>query len=103
MSERLIDRIPFAKIITVLAIVFGISLGLCGVTAVLSSGGNIGGSFLNGLGILVAAGILLSLAGLVLTCAVWVTLSVFGSFSEKVSQPQKLFDEEDDTKIDKNE
>jgi hypothetical protein len=103
MSERLVDRIPFAKIITVLAIVFGISLGLCGVTAVLSSGDYIGGSFLNGLGILVAAGILLSAAGLALMVVVFVTLAIFGSFSGEVSQPVKLFAEEDDTKIDKNE
>jgi quinol-cytochrome oxidoreductase complex cytochrome b subunit len=103
VSKRLVDRIPFAKIITVLAIVFGISLGLCGVTAVLSSGGNIGGSFLVGLGILVTAAILLSIAGLLLTLLVFVTLSIFGSFGEKASQPQKLFDAEDDTKIDKNE
>jgi hypothetical protein len=103
MSERLVDRIPFAKIFTVLAIVLGISLGLCGVTAVLSSGDYIGGSFLNGLGILMAAGILLSAAGLALTALVVVTLLIFGIFSEKVSQPVKLFDKENDTKIDRNE
>ena len=56
MSERLVDRIPFAKIITVLAIVFGISLGLCGVTFFLSMGGarsrgGFGGFFV-GLGVL---------------------------------------------------
>jgi hypothetical protein len=38
-----------------------------------------------------------------LTLLVFVTLSIFGSFSGKVSQPQKLFDERDDTKNDKNE
>jgi hypothetical protein len=58
---------------------------------------------LNGLGILVAAGILLSAAGLALMVVVFVTLSIFGGFSEKVSQ-SKIFPEiRDDTKIDKNE
>jgi hypothetical protein len=107
MNERLIDRIPFAKIVTVLATVFGISLGLCGVTFVLSVGGarnrgGIGGFFV-GLGILELVAIVLSAALLALTLVVLVTLSIFGSFSGKVSQPQKLFGERDDTKTDKNE
>jgi hypothetical protein len=107
MSERLVDRIPFAKIITVLAIVFGISLGLCGVTFFLSMGGarsrgGFGGFFV-GLGVLELIAIVASAALLALTLVVLVTLSIFGSFSGEVSQPVKLFDEEDDTKIDKNE
>jgi len=103
MRGRLVDRIPFAKIVTVLAIVFGVSLGLCGVTFVLSSGGGRGGSFFVGLGMMELAAIILSAAGLALILVVFVALSIFGGFSEKVSQPQKLFDDEDDTKIDKNE
>ncbi len=103
MSELLVDRIPFARIVTVLATVFGISLGLCGVTFLLSVGGGRGGGFLIGLGILELIAIVLSAALLALTLAVLVTLLIFESFSEKVSQPQKLFDERDDTKIDKNE
>ncbi|MGA3373441.1 MAG: hypothetical protein ABSC48_16945 [Terracidiphilus sp.] len=103
MSERLVDRIPFSKIAAVLATVFGVSLGLCGVTFVLSSGGNRGSGFFEGLGMLELAAMALSAAGLALTLVVYVTLLIFGSFSEKVSQPQKLFDDRDDTKIDKNE
>jgi hypothetical protein len=105
MSERLVDRIPFAKIVTVLAIVFGISLGLCGITFVFSmgGGGGRGGGFFVGLGILELVALGVSVAGLLLTLMVFVTLSVFGSFSGKVSQPQKLFDERDDTKADRNE
>ncbi len=105
MSERLIDRIPFAKIIAVLATVFGVSLGLCGVTFFFSIGGSRGsiGGFFVGLGVLELIAIVLSAAGLALTLLVVVTLWIFGSFSEKVSQPQKLFDEEDDTKIDRDE
>jgi hypothetical protein len=44
-----------------------------------------------------------SLAGLVLTCLTWAILAIVESFGEKVSQPQKLFDEEDDTKLDKQD
>jgi hypothetical protein len=102
MSERLVDRIPFAKIVIVLAIAFGVSLGLCGVTFVLALSGK--DHILAGFGILELVVIGVSAAGLVLTCVVWVTLSIFGSFSETASQPQKLFpDERDDTKIDKDE
>jgi len=103
MSERLVDRIPFAKIVTVLAIVFGVSLGLCGVTFFLSSAGNNASGIFVGLGILELTAIALSFAGLVLTLVMLVTLSIFGRFSGKVSQPQKLFGAEDDTKIDKDE
>ena len=46
MSEPLGDGINFAKIVTVLAIVFAISLGLCGVTVALTSTVHGGGSVL---------------------------------------------------------
>jgi thiol:disulfide interchange protein len=100
MSKSLIDRIPFAKIFTVLAIIAGVSLGLCAVTFGITSGGNSGGGFWIGLGLIAFWG---SIAGLLVTLVVFVALSIFGGFSEKVSQPQKLFDAEDDTKSDKNE
>jgi hypothetical protein len=102
MSERLFDRIPFAKIVTVLAIVFGISLGLCGATAFLSNVVDGGGrgimNFLIGFGVLEMIAIVLSAVGLVMTLIVFVTLLIFRGFSKKVSQPQKFFEDEDDTK-----
>jgi len=103
MNERLVNRIPFARIVTVLAIVFGISLGLCGLTFVISSGGNIGGDSLFTLGMLELAALVGSATGLVLTLVVFVTLAVIGRFSKKVSQSENLTEEENDTKIDKNE
>lgn len=103
MSERLVDRIPFAKIVTVLAIVFGISLGLCGVTFFLSTGGGGGGGFLIGLGMLELVALGVSMAGLLLMLLAFVTLSIFGAFGEKVSQPKIVPEAGDDTKIDKNE
>ncbi len=101
MSEPLIDRIPFAKIVIGLAI--GFSLGLCGVTFAVSAGGGNRGGFLEGLGMVELAVMAISAIGLIVTVIVWVALSVIGSFGEKVSQPQKLFGEEDDTKHDKKE
>lgn len=100
MNERLVDRIPFAKIFIALAIIAGVSVGLCAVTLGITSGGNSGGGFWIGLGLIAFWG---SIAGLLLTLIVFVTLSISGSFSRKVSQPQKLFGERDDTKADKNE
>jgi hypothetical protein len=100
MRERLVDRIPFAKIVVGLAIIFFVSLGLCGLTFALSSAGNNG---LVNLGIIELVAMALSAAALVLTAIVWVILIVVGSFGGKVSQPQKLFDDEDDTKLDKKE
>jgi len=100
MSERLVDRIPFAKIVAVLAVTFGVSLGLCGLTFVLSSGGGSGGIFV-GLGLLELISMALSAAGLLVTLFAWVLLTAVGSFGQNVSQPQKLFDEKEETKHDK--
>ncbi len=81
---------------------FGVSLGLCGLTylGALSGGG---GGLLIGLGVLESLAMVLSAAGLVLTALLWVAHAVLGSFQSKVSQPQKLFDEKNDTKLDKEE
>jgi len=39
MKESLVDRIPFAKIVVVLAIAFGVGLGLCGLSFVVAANG----------------------------------------------------------------
>jgi hypothetical protein len=101
MSKPLIDRIPFAKIVTVFAILFAVSLGLCGLTFALSMGRNRVANVFMSFGVLELIAMALSAAGLVLTSAVWVALAIIGSFQDKVSQPQKLFGDEDDTKLDK--
>ena len=105
MRERLLERIPFAKIAVVLAIAFGIGLGLCGVDAAFldrlrSPGEEFGpNTFVGGIG---AFAVVLSALSLVLTTIVWVVAAIVGSFGEKVSQPQKLFEEENDTKLDED-
>ena len=106
MNKPLVDRIPFAKIVTVLAVVFGIALGMCGLTAALSSramGGN-GGAlrsiqmFVISMGVLELIALLLSAAGLLVTVVAWVVLAAVGSLSRKGTEPQRLFDDSDDEK-----
>ena len=99
MFERLADRIPFKKIVTVLAIVFGISLGLCGVTLAVSSGSG-GGNFLIGFGILELVGIGVSAAGLLLTFLLFVAVSIFRGPSKGTAQPKITPGVEDDTNSD---
>ena len=100
MSKPLLDGIPFAKIITVLAIAFGIGLGLCGLDAALLGGlrspANEFGpnTIVGGIG---AFAMLLSAAALVVTIFIWVVTVVVGSFSHKNSEPQRLLDEKDET------
>jgi len=93
MTQRLVDRIPFKKIVTVLAVVCGVSFGLCGVTPFLFSGSS---RLVESFMVLELVAMGLSLAGLVLTLLVFVTLSIFSGFEEKVPQ-------ENDTRSDKNE
>jgi hypothetical protein len=96
MNERLVDRIPFAKIITVLAIIFGVSLGLCGVTAMFASRMRTNSNFLVSFGMIELVGILGSAAGLVGTTALWVVLTAVGSFGGSRSESQRIFDGRDD-------
>jgi hypothetical protein len=105
MPTPLADRFPFAKIVTILAIVSGISLGLCGLNWVLISAGshlgsqrefNFGGPVLGILGIVELAVILLSALGLVLTVIVWLIATAVGNFVPHSNDPQKLFDDSDD-------
>lgn len=76
MSEPLVDRINFAKIVVVLAIVFGISLGLCGVTIALTSTVRGSTSVLVYGVIFEAIAMGLSALGLLVTVIVWVISSI---------------------------
>lgn len=106
MSESLIERIPFAKIVTVLAVGFGIGLGLCGLDYLLAANGigksteEFGVGPLDAVSLVVMA---LSAVGLVVTVVAWVVAAIVDSAVGKVSQPQKLFGEGDDTKLDKKD
>jgi hypothetical protein len=103
MSKPLADQIPFAKIVTVLAISFGVGLGLCGLDATLLArfrshyaefGPN---TIVGGIG---AWAILLSGVSLILTIMMWIFVSVAKSFGRNDSEPQELFDDEDDPDLD---
>jgi len=101
MDEPLVDRVNFAKVITVLAVTFGISLGLCGLTAVLSSQTRGSGTVLIFIGILELIVIGLSALGLVVTVIVWVVASIAAVHGGgKSDGPQKLFGDSDDSKSD---
>lgn len=103
MSKPLADRIPFAKIVTVLAIVLGVSFGLCGLNWVLVASnqgrgmGGFAGPILGTAGILELCAILLSAVALVLTVAAWVAFAILDSFSRGNAEPATLFDSKDDT------
>ena len=79
MTEPLAQRIPFTKIVIILASIFGVALGLCGITA-FAAGAIPGssGNFLFTFGIIELAVILLSSIGLVLTLILWVIVSIIG-------------------------
>jgi hypothetical protein len=77
MNERLADRVPFTKIIVVLASAFGIALGLCGLTAFATMSGH--NALTGSLGVIELIVMLLSAAGLVLTVIAWVVVSIIDS------------------------
>lgn len=97
MPTPLVDRVNFAKIITILAIVFGVSLGLCGLTYAASIKVPGDGQWIIIFGILELAAILLSAIGLVITVIVWIVASATG-YRGSSNDPQKLFDDSDDEK-----
>jgi hypothetical protein len=101
MSKPLVDRIPFAKIMIVLVIVFGVSLGLCGVSAALGIAGsshmrNSGGQLLGFSFVIEIIAIVLSSVGLVVTVIAWVILSIAGNSSRNDPAPRQLLDDPDD-------
>jgi len=91
----------FAKITIFMALAFVVGVGLCGLDYVLGSNGigKSGGEFsmgpLDGLSLVV---MIFSAIGLVLTLVVWLLVTVFRAVGVKASEPQKLFDEKDETK-----
>ena len=100
MSKPLVDRIPFAKIITVLAVAFGLGIGLCGLDFFLAWRGigknmqEFGVGPLDALSLIV---MVVSALGLVVVTFLWVVLAAVGSFSRKDPEPLLLLDEKDET------
>lgn len=103
MQQPLVDRIPFAKIVIGLVLVMLLSLGLCGLTLVISSSASPQiNKMVDLLGPVVAVGLLGSLAGLLVTCVAWGILAAVAGTASKVSQPEKLSTNQNDTNLDKD-
>jgi hypothetical protein len=106
VNESPIQRISFAKVVTVFAVLFGLGVGLCGLDYLLAAKGigksteEFGVGPLDGVSLVV---MILSAFGLVITVIAWIIAAVVGVSVKKVSQPEKLFDEADDTKLDRKE
>ncbi len=92
---------PFAKIVVAMAVALIVGMGLCGLDYFLGSQG-IGKSRqefsvgpLDGISLVV---MFLSFCGLLITLIAWMISTAVGSFSRgQDNEPQKLFDDEDDT------
>ncbi|HEU5352663.1 MAG TPA: hypothetical protein VFU55_13810 [Terracidiphilus sp.] len=89
---RLLEHINFSKIVVILASTFGVALGACGLTALVSRGINDNGQFLSYFGLLELAVMILSSIGLVLTIIIWVIASIFGNRGGSDSEPIRIFD-----------
>jgi hypothetical protein len=73
---QLLERINFPKVVTVLAITFGVALGACGLTGIAATRG--GNDAFVSLAFIELAVILLSAVGLILTVVVWIIASALG-------------------------
>ena len=71
MGTPLVDRIPFARIVTVMAIVFCIALGLCGVDVMFDQN-----SYRSGLSNFLFLLVAFDAIGLIVTIAVWIVLAI---------------------------
>ena len=91
------DRSRIAKTVTVLAIAFGIGLGLCGLSYVLpSSDSEFHTNWLSGVSLII---LVLSFLGLVVSLIIWAITGIIGSSTEKTSGTQTLFgDSEEEPK-----
>jgi hypothetical protein len=98
---RLLKRVNFPKVVTVLAISLGVGLGLCGLNfAAVSAlpGGNGGVTAV----LFVAAWLellvmVLSAGGLVITLTTWGVVKVIHGGISGRSDPQRLFDRDDES------
>lgn len=97
MSERSV----FAKIMTILAVAFGVGMGLCGLSAVVpSSDSEFHTNWLSLPSLLIMA---LSSLGLIATVLVRIIGSAFGDFSANSSGPQTLFGNPDEESNDRDQ
>jgi hypothetical protein len=89
MGERLVDRIPFAKILIGFAVGALLSVGLCGVDAVYEMRMSEEGKYamqhvFANMGLVGLVGLVVSVLGLFATAFLWVVLIVVKSFQSSV-------------------
>jgi len=81
---RWVESINFRKIVTVLAVTFGIALGSCGITAVLAriplGLSQVVGLAIGWLAVAEVAVIVLSAVALIVVLLVWILASILGRF-----------------------
>jgi hypothetical protein len=92
---QLLERINFPKVVTILAITFGVALGACGLTGTGIAASRGGTEILVSLAFIELAVVLLSAVGLVLTVVVWIIASALGKTGHRGSAPQSPFDDKD--------
>lgn len=100
MGKFLVDRSGFFKTMTVLAIAFGVGLGMCGLSYALpSSDQEFHTNWLGGISLLV---IVISVLGLIITLIVWIIAAVVGSSPGKPWGGQTLFGDPEEKSHDKD-
>jgi len=86
----------FAKVVTVLAIVFVLSLGLCGLSAAVSSASSGQNDVYAATLVIGLVGMLLSGLALLITLPLWLIVALASGSSRNAAEPQKLFDDKND-------
>jgi hypothetical protein len=85
---RPLSHINFPKVITVLAVIFGIGLGTCGLAALAGNS-----NFALPLGMVALIAMVLSFVGIVVMAIIWAVVQAIGDRGGP--GPTKLFDDED--------
>lgn len=90
---RPLENVNFPKVVTVLAVTFGVALGACGLTFVAAN--TKAANFLVPLGIIELAVMVISAAGLVVMVIVWIVAAAIGGGTRGGPDTIKLFDDTD--------
>jgi len=106
MPKPLVDRIPFIRIITILAVSFTVGWGLCGLDFALVSAGvgkNHEEFYAGPLGLISLAVIIVSFLGLAISSIAYGALAALGSLGilRRGGEPQRLFDNPEQSQHDR--
>jgi len=93
---RLLEHVNFPKLVTILAVIFGIAAGACGLTAIASN--TKAGQYLLPLGMIELAVMVLSAVALVALLVVWIIVLAIGHRGGSGSTTVRLFDDSDNDK-----